>query len=243
MRGLPTRLLLQCKLPESALEEGAQESLRKDYSFFKIRISLPIGKTTSVRKSYTIHIVNVDFATCFNSSGWEEVLHNFGSLVNLNLVFIGPDMEGLMSNQYQPIAMTCCDDCQAKGRRRQHATVATSYLDYLRDPRRINADLIFLPNSGYAENPLVSSVEVALVQTQNLPVCFTTFDKTEAADEVKLFKDVLMKRSCHENWDHIVINEPNPFYGMIPVIDSTAQGEGFFYFNSVVDMFRPRLQK
>ncbi len=181
----------------------------------------------------TIHVVGATAAfECEGGSPtciWEEIMHWLPSLIKLNVVFVGPEV----NMTYALHQIESCPDCRGRGRTRLQAFYEMAYHDYFASDEFVNPDLVVAFNTGMFEEYTESwkqSLEVMM--TLDVPCLFTSYNRHEGEEDMNVLREV----NARTLTDEAVLN---PFRAQIPLIDDGCIDQ-FFYNNMYCICFKGR---
>ena len=164
-------------------------------------------KTFNIKNSMQLHVIGAAPMyewppTCI----WEEILHVFPNLIELDVLFVGPEVSAAETtyNEGETVQMETCPDCSKRGRLRKCSHFQGTYHEYKLSSYFNPPDLCVAFNTGLYEvdsDGWKTSLENLL--EMNVPCIFTSYDVNEVR------KDVEVLRTLNAN----IIMEPklNPF--------------------------------
>lgn len=146
----------------------------------------------SSRKKLTIHIVGADIIELSAASVTEELYHLLPELQTLVVGYVGPDVESAYGNTTKLVDLGYCPECRKMGRSpRQAFMVDDLYHDFAKSElfSKYPPDLIVAFNSGHAESEIQSWwPTLKCILDLEIPAVFTTYNKSEAIGEGKIFE-------------------------------------------------------
>lgn len=158
---------------------------------------------------------------------WEEIMHCLPSAKDLNVIFIGPEVNILMAL----FQTECCPDCSARGRVRSQAFYELTYHDYHASDEFMKPDFVAAFNTGMFEEYTESwKQSLRVILALDVPCIFTSYNKHEGGADY----DVLAEVNARTLTDAPVLN---PFGVDIQLIDDGCVDK-FFQPNMYCICFR-----
>ena len=141
----------------------------------------------------TVHIAGANVYEVMGIIKWEYLAHRLPALRNLQLVFIGPQLE---EEEGGTVEVGQCQDCTDLGRTISHQTFSLTYSEYRKVSSFSQPDLVLVQNCGFHEFPLDSEQWTegwkglgSLLHPSGAPVVFTSYTGTEARDDLRRFQE------------------------------------------------------
>lgn len=190
--------------------------------------------TFNTKQNMQLHVIGAASGfewppTCI----WEEILHIFPNLVELDVCFIGPDVKiaDVGTNTGGEMGeLDTCPDCEAKKRVRKYSFYRGTYHDYKTSQWFKTPDVCVAFNRGLHEDHVESWEDSLQVLIQmKVPCIFTSYDDQEAQ------KDALVFKKLKANF----VMEPrlNPFRCLNYMVDQ-EDIDKFYQINAYITCFR-----
>jgi len=206
------------------------------------------GLPTTVLNSSTlcIHFIGTDVLDVFGAQAgvFEEFLHWFPHVTQLELVLIGPDMQADREGERRLVNEHMCRPCSAQGCTVYLTCVTALYHEAIQQ-NKLSTDLLpsmaVLCNSGLHEKTVstVSSLAnmwaptLKVLNDRHTPIAATSYTAEECSADLAQLTTVLQEHCTKESLEERLVVAPsrNPFRGLLPMPD-TLSDNSFFYNNN-----------
>ena len=194
----------------------------------------------ATRKDLTVHIAGANVYEVMGIIKWEYLAHRLPALRNLQLVFIGPQLE---EEEDGSVEVGQCQDCTDLGRTISHQMFSLTYSEYRTGSSFSPPDLVIVQNCGFHEYQ-TSSQEwregwgegrglESLLHPAAL-LAFTSYTRTEARADLERFRE-----HCHQDMEVLVNCEENTMRSHRPIRDWEMDEErDVFYSNQFISVVR-----
>merc|ERR1719318_1992945 len=141
--------------PWAVKEEITKDEL--DFAFLTNQLSGPLTlldaasrflPELSTRTSLTVHIAGASLYEMMGIIKWEYLAHRLPNISNMQMVFIGPELEQEEEEEQVPVPQ--CGDCTTLGRSITYQTHSTTY-QQMRKVYSTVPDLVLVQNCGFSE--------------------------------------------------------------------------------------------
>jgi len=201
--------------PWAVKEEITKEEL--DFAFLTNQLSGPLTlldaasrflPELSTRTSLTVHIAGASLYEMMGIIKWEYLAHRLPNISNMQMVFIGPELE---QEEEEQVPVPQCGDCTTLGRSITYQTHSTTY-QQMRKVDSTVPDLVLVQNCGFSEySTEAGSTEweegwagLGHLLHQGSILIFTSYTEGEAVTDLARFlehcdKEVEVLARCEEN--------------------------------------------
>jgi hypothetical protein len=218
----------------------AIHSLQQLHSY-QVKNNLP----TTILDSSTlcIHFIGTDILDAFGAQAgvFEEFLHWFPHVTQVELVLIGPDMQADIVGDRRLINDQMCSPCSAKGCNVYLTCIRSLYHEAVEQGKlslNIMPTIAVLCNSGLHEQCSTTPVGYAsmwaptleLLYDNGTPIVATSYTAEEVNDDWEQLTTVLKNSCSKESLTERLVVPPsrNPFRGLLPMPDTLSDNEFFF---------------
>ena len=183
------------------------------------------------KRKLNVHVVGAGLLECTYLRKWEVILHCLPECSNLNIEFVGPDVE----ENFEPIC-ELCEDCQTNRKTLNiNFLYGKLYHEYANLDVFSRPDVIVAYNCGFHEflnsdrDSWLPTIPY-LVKHKNVPLVITSYTETEAEVDVRRILDF--------DIEIILYCKKNPFSSKRPYRDWTDEDKVFFI-NMFLSIVRP----
>ncbi|XP_014215256.1 uncharacterized protein LOC106644318 [Copidosoma floridanum] len=180
----------------------------------------------------TIHVIGANMIELDGIEIWETLLHWLPSLITLNMVLIGPELN---SNRNK-IKCNVCECCIEKDMKLYLETHGVYYKDYVLSDSFVPPDIVVGYNLGIHECENLDSSNdtwshsIRIVLEQKCPFLVTSYTSEEMKKEHNRLCHILDKKVNY------VLCEKNPYGSLRPHRD--YETEGVYYQNQYLLIYR-----
>ena len=189
----------------------------------------------------TVHIAGANVYEVMGIIKWEYLAHRLPALRNLQLVFIGPQLEE--EEEEGSVNVGQCQDCTDLGRNISHQMFCLTYSEYRKVSSFSQPDIVIVQNCGFHEYDTASQEwregwgEGRGLQSLLHPaalLAFTSYTRTEAGADMERFS-----QHCQQDVEILVNCEENKMRSHRPIRDWEMDEENdVFYSNQFLSVVR-----
>ncbi|KAF7335668.1 MYND-type domain-containing protein [Mycena venus] len=175
----------------------------------------------------TIHMIGAQSKEMFNAVCFENILHQLPAVKLVKLIVCGVELVPHLGDDMRngPYQITCCQDCQRRGKMRGNEYYDVHYHDL---PRKMGGtytvpDLAIAFNSGASEfrHAAAWKKTAAFLVSRNIPSVFTAYTANDAIADSRILLDAHAKLvpelgPCRNPWGSLLgkkdFGPPRGFY-------------------------------